>query len=290
VNQETFDIAIIGGGPGGYTAAIRAAQVGLRTAIVERDKLGGVCLNWGCIPTKALLKNAELLNAFRKAEEWGISYENLRIDFNRIIKRSRVISEKISKGVEFLMKKNKVASIAGSARLTGKGMIEISADGKPREAITAKHIVLATGSRPRSVPGIQIDRKRIITSMEGMSLAHQPESMVIIGAGAIGVEFAYFYNALGTKVTLVEMMEGILPVEDREITKLMESSLKKQGIEVLTGTRVESVKSTPDYVTVGIIGATGKRDLKASMALVAVGVQGNVENLGLEELGVAVER
>ena len=290
MNQESFDITIVGGGPGGYTAAIRAAQVGLRTAIVERERLGGICLNWGCIPTKALLKNAELLNAFRKADEWGISYENLRIDFTKIIRRSRGIADKISKGVEFLMKKNKITSIAGHARLPGKGKVEVSSTGRQTHILASKHIVLATGSRPRSIPGIEIDRKRIITSSEAMSLTQQPESMIIIGAGAIGVEFAYFYNSLGTKVTLVEMMDGILPVEDREITKLMESSLKKQGIEILTGTKVEGAKSNADHVAVAVSSPSGKRDLKASLALVAVGVQGNVEDLGLEAAGVAVER
>jgi len=290
MTQESFDLIVIGGGPGGYTAAIRSAQLGLRTAIVERDKLGGICLNWGCIPTKALLKNAELLHAFRKADEWGISYENLRIDFNRIIKRSRGVADKISKGVEFLMKKNKITHITGSARLAGKGATEISSEGKASRTLTSKHIILATGSRPRSVRGIDIDRKRIITSKEAMDLSQQPESMVIIGAGAIGVEFAYFYNSLGTKVILVEMMQSILPIEDGEIAKLMESSLKKQGIEMFTGTRVEGAKATANDVTVQLSSPSGNRNLRASMALVAVGVQGNVENLGLEEAGVFVEK
>jgi dihydrolipoamide dehydrogenase len=288
--QKEFDVVVLGGGPGGYTAAIRAAQLGLNTGIIERDRLGGICLNWGCIPTKALLKNAEILQTFKKAEEWGISYDNLKVDFSKIIKRSRGVSDRIVKGVEYLMKKNKIDYMPGYGTLLGNGAIEIRAEGKPAEKVTAKHIIVATGARPRTIPGVAIDRKRVISSTEAMTLAEQPKSMIIIGAGAIGIEFAYFYNVVGTKVTVVEMMPGILPVEDAELTKLMEASLKKQGIEILTRTKVESVKPGAQDVTVTVSGNEGKKELKGDVALLAIGVQGNVENFGLEKLGVNVDR
>ncbi len=288
--DKSFDVLVLGGGPGGYTAAIRAAQLGFNTGIVEADKLGGICLNWGCIPTKALLKNAEILHQFKKAAEWGISYDNLRFDFSKIIQRSRGISDKISKGVEFLMKKNKIEYIAGYGTFVNNSTLDVKQKDGTNMKVSAKHIIVATGARARSVPGVTIDRKRIITSTEAMSLSEQPKSMVVVGAGAIGIEFAYFYNALGTKVTVVEMMPGILPVEDRELTKEMERSFKKQGIEILTGAKVESVKATASDVTVTVTSPEGKKELKGDVALMAIGVQGNVEGFGLEKLGVAVER
>ncbi len=288
--EKSFDIVVLGGGPGGYTAAIRAAQLGFSTGIIEADKLGGVCLNWGCIPTKALLKNAEILHQFKKASEWGITYDNLKFDFSKIIQRSRGISDKISKGVEFLMKKNKIDYMAGYGTLQGNGVIEV----KPKEGATfkiaAKHIIVATGARARSIPGVTINRKHIITSTEAMTLSEQPKSMIVVGAGAIGIEFAYFYNALGTKITVVEMMPGILPVEDRELTKEMERSFKKQGIDILTDTKVGSVKSSASDVTVIVNTPEGKKELKGDVALMAIGVQGNVEGFGLDKLGVVVER
>ncbi len=288
--DQEFDVFVIGGGPGGYTTAIRSSQLGLKTGIVERDRLGGVCLNWGCIPTKALLKNAEILQLFRKSEEWGISYDNLRVDFSKIIKRSRGVADRVSKGVEYLMKKNKIEVFSGQARLAGEGRVEIKAEGKEDLLVRARHIVLATGARPRTLPGVAIDRKRVISSTEAMVLSEQPKSMLILGAGAIGIEFAYFYNALGTKVTVVEMMPGILPVEDRELTRLLEASLRKQGIEILTGTKVESVRPRANDVAVSVSSSGVKKELVADVALMAIGVQGNVENLGLDVLGVAVER
>jgi dihydrolipoamide dehydrogenase len=287
--QRTFDLAVIGGGPGGYVAAIRASQLGMKTAVIERDKLGGICLNWGCIPTKALLKNAEIYNHFKHAAEWGISYKDLTFDFAKIIARSRKVATINSKGVEFLFKKNKIEHIPGFGKLAGKGAIEVTKDGAPAETISAKHIIVATGARPRSLPNITIDRKQVITSSEAMVLPQLPASMVIIGAGAIGVEFAYFYNSFGTKVTLVEMMPNILPVEDKELSKLLESNFKKSGIEILTESKVESV-ATGKEVKVVVVTKEGKKELKADIALVAIGVQGNVENLGLEQAGVRVER
>jgi len=287
--ERQFDVAIIGGGPGGYVAAIRAAQLGLTTTVIERDRLGGVCLNWGCIPTKALLKNAEMYHHFKEAAEWGFSYENLSFDFSKIIKRSRDVAMRNSKGVEYLFKKNKIEHISGFGKLLGKGKIEVSKDGKPTDTVSAKHIIVATGARARSIPGVKIDGKQVITSTEAMVLPQLPKSMVIIGAGAIGVEFAYFYNAFGTKVTIIEMMPNILPVEDKELSKLLESNFKKSGIDIFTEAKVESV-TTSKEVTVSVVTKEGKKQFTADVALMAIGVQGNVENVGLEQLGVKVEK
>jgi dihydrolipoamide dehydrogenase len=287
--EKQFDVTVIGAGPGGYVAAIRAAQLGMKVGIVERDKLGGICLNWGCIPSKALLKSAELYNSFKKADEFGFSYKELTFDFGKIIKRSRDVADRISKGVEYLMKKNKIEVLSGTAKLTGKNSIEVSKDGKVVEVIKSKFTILATGGRPRSIPGATIDRKKIITSTEAMTLQEIPKSLLVIGGGAIGIEFAYFYNTFGTKVTVIEMLPSILPKEDKEITKLLESSLKKQGIEILTNAKVESVIVGND-VALKVTTKEGSREIKGDLALMAVGVQGNVENLGLETVGVKAER
>ncbi|MBI3194201.1 MAG: dihydrolipoyl dehydrogenase, partial [Ignavibacteriae bacterium] len=284
-----FDVLIIGGGPGGYVAAIRAAQLGFKTAVVERDKLGGVCLNWGCIPTKALLKNADIYNQIKHAEEWGISYKDLSFDFGKIIKRSRDVALKNSKGVEYLFKKNKIEHISGFGFITGKGKVEVRKEGKAVEEISAKHIIIATGARPRSIPGVTIDGKKVISSTEAMLLQEVPKSLIVIGAGAIGVEFGYLYNSFGTRITIVEMLPNILPIEDKELTKLLASNFKKQGIEILTETKVDSLKVGND-VNVTIQTKDTKRELKADIALMAIGVQGNVENMGLESLGVKVEK
>jgi len=289
MSERQYDVTVIGGGPGGYVAAIRAAQLGMKVGLVETDRLGGICLNWGCIPSKALLKSAELYNLMKRSDEFGISHRDLSYDFTKIIKRSRDVSERITKGVEFLMKKNKIDVIKGYGKLTGKTTLSVSNDGKVTDTIRSKAIIIATGARPRSVPGVEIDRKKVITSTEAMTLKEQPKSMAIIGGGAIGIEFAYFYNAIGTKVTVVEMMPGILPLEDREMTKLVESSLKKSGIEILTSTKVEGVKAGNE-VEVTVSSEEGKKTIKAEVALMAIGVQGNSENLGLEALGVKVEK
>lgn len=287
--ERQFDVAVIGGGPGGYVAAIRAAQLGFKTAVIERDKLGGICLNWGCIPTKALLKNAEIYNHFKHAEEWGISYKDLKFDFSKIVKRSRDVALRNSKGVEYLFKKNKIEHISGFGKLAGKGKIEVSKDGKPVETVSAKHIIIATGARPRTLPGVAIDGKQVISYVEAMILPELPKSMLVIGAGAIGVEFAYFYNVFGTKVTIIEMMPNILPVEDKEISKLLDSNFKKSGIEIFNETRVESV-TTSKEVIVSVATKEGKKEFKADVALMAIGVQGNIENMGLESLGVKGEK
>ncbi|MDE3059134.1 MAG: dihydrolipoyl dehydrogenase [Bacteroidota bacterium] len=286
--DKQYDVVIIGGGPGGYIAGIRAGQLGLKTLVVEKDKLGGICLNWGCIPTKALLKNAEIYNLLRHADDFGFSFDHLKADFSKAVKRSRDIALKSSKGIEFLFKKNKVDYLPGTAKIAANSVVEVAQAGKA-DKINAQHIIVATGTRPRSFPTIPVDKKKVITSSEAMVLPEPPKSMIIIGAGAIGCEFAYFYNAYGTKVTLIEMMPSILPIEDREVTKTLARAFAKSGIEVLTETKVEGVNSGKE-VTVTVSNKDGKKDLKAEIALVAVGVQGNVENLGLEALGVKIEK
>ncbi|MBM4159898.1 MAG: dihydrolipoyl dehydrogenase [Ignavibacteria bacterium] len=287
--ERQFDVTVIGGGPGGYVAAIRAAQLGMKVGLVERDKLGGICLNWGCIPSKALLKSAELYQVFKKAEEFGFSYKDLTFDFQKIIKRSRDVADRISKGVEYLMKKNKIEVLAGTGRLTGGNSVEVSNGGKTTDTVKTKFTILATGGRPRTIPGISIDHMKVITSTEAMTLPQLPKSLLVIGGGSIGIEFAYFYNAFGTKVTVIEMMPSILPKEDKEITRLLESSLRKQGIEILTNAKVESAAVSSD-VTLKIAAKDGMKELQGELALMAVGVQGNVENLGLESVGVEVDR
>jgi dihydrolipoamide dehydrogenase len=289
MSERQFDVTIIGGGPGGYVAAIRATQLGMKVGLVERDKLGGICLNWGCIPSKALLKSAEMYNAFKRSSEFGITHTGLAFDFSKIISRSRGVADRISKGVEYLMKKNKIEIISGTAKLIGKNLIEVSKDGKVSDTLKSKNIILATGARPRSIPGVNIDREKIITSSEAMTLPELPKSMIVIGGGAIGVEFAYFYNSLGTKVTIVEMLPSILPIEDKEITKILDASLKKSGIEILTSTKVEGIKVDKD-VTVTVSSGGEKKDVTAEVALMAVGVQANIENLGLETVGVKTDQ
>ena len=287
--EKSYDIIIIGGGPGGYVAAIRAGQLGLKTLVVEKDKLGGVCLNWGCIPTKALLKNAEVYNLLKHADEYGFTFDNLKVDFSKAVKRSRDISGRLSKGIEFLFKKNKVDHIYGIAKVAAKGVVEVTQAGKV-DKISAKHIIVATGTKNRAIPGVAVDRKQIITSTEAMVLPEAPKRMIIIGAGEIGIEFAYFYNTYGTKVTVVEMMDSILPIEDREVTKTLRRIFEKSGVEIHTETKVESVK-TGKEVVVTVSGKDGvKKELVGDVALVAIGVQGNTENLGLEALGVKIDK
>jgi dihydrolipoamide dehydrogenase len=287
--DKNYDVLIIGGGPGGYVAAIRAAQLGLSTAVIEKDKLGGICLNWGCIPTKALLKNADVYNLLKHADQYGFTFDNLTADFSKAVKRSRDTSSRLSKGIEFLFKKNKIELIAGTAKIVSKGVVELAQPGKT-EKISAKNIVIATGARARSFPSIPVDRTRIITSTEAMVLPEPPKRMVIIGAGAIGVEFAYLYSSYGTEVTIVEMMDSLLPIEDREVTKALRRVFEKAGIKVLTETKVENATASATDVTVTVSNKDGKKEVKADIALVAVGVQGNIENLGLETLGVVTDR
>ncbi|MCL4547216.1 MAG: dihydrolipoyl dehydrogenase [Bacteroidetes bacterium] len=289
--QKSYDIAILGGGPGGYVAAIRAGQLGLKTVLIDKDNLGGICLNWGCIPTKSLLKNAEIYDTMKNhSADFGISVQGLNFDFGKIIKRSRDISDRITKNVELLIKKNKVDRIRGFGKLVSKNQIDIYDDKKKTDSITADKIIVATGARPKTFPSIPVDHKNIITSTEAMNLPAQPKDLIVIGAGAIGVEFAYFYNVFGTKVTIIEMLENILPIEDKEISETLEKSFKKRGIDVYTSTKVEKAEVKGNQVVVTIEKDGKKVELKAEKVLSAIGVTGNIEGFGLQELGVEIEK
>ena len=289
---KQYDIAVLGGGPGGYVAAIRAAQLGFATVVIDKENLGGICLNWGCIPTKSLLKNVEIYDSIKNhGKEFGISAKELSFDFNRIIKRSREISDRISKNVEMLVKKNKINRIRGFGTFTSNNQLEISDDnGKVIESVEAKNIIVATGARPKPVPSIPVDNEMIITSTEAMILPEQPKELIVIGAGAIGIEFAYFYAVLGTKVTVIEMMDNILPIEDKDVSKELEKSFKKRGIKILTKATVRKaeVKGDKINVSVSVNGETQK--VSADKVLSAIGVTGNVEGFGLQEIGVELSK
>ncbi len=286
---DSFDLAVIGGGPGGYVAAIRASQLGMKTCVIEKDRLGGLCLNWGCIPSKALLRSAEVYHLVQQADEYGIQVGAVNFDASKIIKRSRATADKLSKGVSFLLKKNKVTHISGHGSLAGDGQITVVNDGKT-ESIQARNIVVATGGFTRSLPGVTIDGKKIISSREALVLDKLPKSIIIIGGGPIGVEFAYFYNAFGVKCSIVEMLSHILPFEDKEIATTLQRSFKKKKMAILTETRVESIKSSAKGVTVDVSTKSGSKTLTGDLALMAVGFGGMVENVGLEKVGVKIEK
>lgn len=288
--KQKFDVAILGSGPGGYVAAIRAAQLKLKTVLIEREKLGGVCLNWGCIPTKALLKNAEVISTLKEAKNFGINIDNYSVDFEKIIKRSRRVAEMNSKGVEFLMKKNKIEVIYGNGKLSSSNSIDITDTKGNTSKISADHIIVATGGRPRSIPGIEIDGEKVISSKHAMMLEKQPASMVIIGAGAIGIEFAHFYNELGTDITIIEMLDKILPIEDKEISDILTKSFQKRKMKIFTSAKVESLKKTKDGIEAYFTVDGKSNSINAELALMAIGVQGNLENLGVEDLGVKTDR
>lgn len=284
-----YDLAVIGSGPGGYVAAIRAAQLGLKTAIIEADRLGGVCLNWGCIPTKALLKNAEVLHQIKQARTYGIDVPEYSINFPRGIQRSRSVAERLSKGIGFLMQKNGIDHIVGRAKILTPTSIQVK-DDIGTQTVSASHIIVATGGRPRSFPGLEIDDDRVIGAKKAMTLESIPASMIVIGAGAIGIEFSYFYSMYGTKVTVIEMEDRILPLEDAEISAELEKSLKKSGIKIQTATRVEKIERLKTKVKVHTVSGDTKEIIEGELALVAVGVQGNIENIGLEGVGVKTDR
>ncbi|MCH7678582.1 dihydrolipoyl dehydrogenase [candidate division KSB1 bacterium] len=287
---QTFDVAVIGGGPGGYVAAIRASQLGMRCVVIEKEKLGGLCLNWGCIPSKALLRSAEVYHIIQNASEFGISVGSLKFDSKKIIKRSRDAADKLSKGVQFLLRKNKIEHISGTGVIAKPGVIKVSANGKTQE-VKARNIVIATGGFTRSLPGVEIDKKKVISSREALILDKLPKSVIIIGGGPIGIEFAYFYNAFDVKCTIVEMMPDILPLEDIELTKILTKNFKKNGIDILTETKVESIKTNTKGVTVKVsVKGGAAENLKGDVALMAVGFGGLVEGLGLEKSGVKVEK
>jgi len=285
-----FDVIVLGSGPGGYVAAIRASQLGLKTAIIEREALGGICLNWGCIPTKALLKSASVFEYINHAKDFGIEVSSATADFGAVVKRSRGVAEGMSKGVQFLMKKNKIEVIMGSGKLKpGKKVSVTGADGKVTE-YSANHIIVATGGRSRELPALKQDGKKIIGYREAMVLPQQPKSMVIVGSGAIGVEFAYFYSAMGTKVTIVEFMPNIVPVEDEEVSKALAKTFKSKGIEIMTNAEVTKVDTTGAGCKVSVKEASGEKVLEADIVLSAVGVVANIEGIGLEDTGIITDK
>jgi dihydrolipoamide dehydrogenase len=287
----TYDLIVLGSGPGGYVAAIRASQLGLKTAIVERENLGGICLNWGCIPTKALLKSAQVFEYLNHAADYGIKINgSAEADFSAVIKRSRDVADGMSKGVAFLMKKNKIDVISGTGKVKAGKKIEVTAADGKTSTIEAKHIIIATGARSRALPNLPQDGKKIIGYREALTLAKQPKSMVVVGSGAIGSEFAYFYATMGTKVTLVEFMPNIVPVEDAEVSKQLERSFKKIGVTVMTESSVESVDTKGDTCKVKVKTKKGEEIIECDVVLSAVGIQANIENIGLEEVGIATDK
>lgn len=285
-----YDVIVIGSGPGGYVAAIRASQLGYKTAIVEKESMGGICLNWGCIPTKALLKSASVYEQFTHAADYGLEATDFKANFGAVVKRSRGVADKMSKGIAFLMKKNKIEILMGYGKLNAKKEVEVTgADGK---VVThqAKHVILATGARSRQLPNLPIDGKKVIGYREAMVLPEQPKTMIVVGSGAIGVEFAYFYNSIGTRVTIVEFMPRIVPVEDEDVSKELEKSFKKKGITVMTNASVEKVDTSGAGVKATVKTATGDMILEADVVLSAVGVAANIENIGLETLNIKTEK
>ena len=290
--EKSFDIVILGGGPGGYVAAIRAAQLGLKTAVVEREHLGGICLNWGCIPTKALLRVSEIRHTLDQLDEFGLSCGEINFDISKIVKRSRQVAGQLSKGVEFLLKKHKVTVFDGDGRLAGGGKMSVSKDGKKIASLAAKHIIVATGARARELPGLEADGEWVWTYKEAMVPKTMPKSLLVVGSGAIGMEFASFYSDLGAEVTVVEVLPRVLPVEDEEISAFAEKQFKKQGMTIFTGATVQSLKKMGKNAVSATVktadGKTEQRDFER--AILAVGIVGNVENIGLEENGVQVDR
>ncbi|HEA30593.1 MAG TPA: dihydrolipoyl dehydrogenase [Leeuwenhoekiella sp.] len=283
--MSKYDIIVLGSGPGGYVTAIRASQLGFKTAIVEKESLGGVCLNWGCIPTKALLKSAQVFEYLKHAEDYGLKLENPDKDFGAVVKRSREVANGMSKGVQFLMKKNKIDVLDGFGKLKPGKKIDV--DGKE---YSADHIIIATGAHSRELPNLKQDGKKVIGYREAMTLEKQPKSMIVVGSGAIGVEFASFYNTMGTDVTIVEFLPNVVPVEDEEISKQFERSLKKAGIKVMTNSSVESVDTSGEGVVATVKTKKGEEKLEADIVLSAVGIKTNIENIGLEDVGIITDK
>ena len=285
-----YDIIVLGSGPGGYVTAIRASQLGFKVAVVEKENLGGICLNWGCIPTKALLKSAQVFDYLKHASDYGLTVKEFDKDFNAVVKRSRDVAEGMSKGVQFLMKKNKIDIIDGFGKVKpGKKIDVTAADGKVTE-YSADHIIIATGARSRELPNLPQDGVKVIGYRQAMTLPSQPKKMIVVGSGAIGVEFAHFYNSMGTEVTIVEFMPNVVPVEDEEISKQFERSLKKSGIKIMTNSSVEKVDTSGKGVKATVKTAKGEEILEADILLSAVGIKTNIENIGLEEVGIATDR
>jgi len=290
MSNSTCDVVIIGGGPGGYVAAIRAAQLGLGVVLVEKEHLGGVCLNWGCIPAKALLRNAEVISLLRRGKEFGFTVTGLEVDFGAAVDRSRRVAKRLVKGVGALMRKNRVEVIEGTGRLLSPNVVEVTLNAGGRRTLETRNIVLATGGQARTIPGIKVDGERVLTYREGIVLRELPASAVIVGAGPIGMEFAHLWSTYGAEVTVVEMLPHALPLEDEEVSAEVERAFKRRKVRLLTSTRVQGVETTADGVRVSVANEQGEQVLEAARALVAIGVRPNSENLGLEEIGVQVER
>ena len=287
--MNAYDVIIIGSGPGGYVTAIRASQLGLKTAIVEKESLGGVCLNWGCIPTKALLKSAQVFEYLKHAGDYGLSVKEYDKDFDAVVNRSRDVAAGMSKGVQFLMKKNKIDVLNGHGKILADKKVSVTLDDKTEE-YSAKNIIIATGARSRELPSLPQDGEKIIGYRKAMTLPNQPKKMIVVGSGAIGIEFAYFYNAMGTEVTVVEFQDRIVPVEDEEISKQLERSFKKSGIKIMTSAEVTGVDTSGKGVKATVKTAKGEEILSADVVLSAVGIKTNIENLGLEDVGIVVDR
>ena len=287
--MDGYDIIVLGSGPGGYVTAIRASQLGLKTAIVEKESLGGVCLNWGCIPTKALLKSAQVFNYLQHAEDYGLKAASVDKDFDAVVKRSRGVAEGMSKGVQFLMKKNKIDVIEGFGKIAPGKKVTVTS-GDKSSTYQAKHIIIATGARSRELPSLPQDGKKIIGYREAMTLKKQPKKLIVVGSGAIGIEFAHFYNAMGTEVTIVEYMDRIVPVEDAEVSKQLERSFKKNGITIMTNAEVTAVDTKGKGVVATVKTKKGEEQLQGDIVLSAVGIKTNIENIGLEDVGIAVDR
>src|SRR5215475_3465887 len=288
--DTSFDLVVVGGGPGGYVAAIRAAQLGLKTGLVEREHLGGICLNWGCIPTKALLRTSEISHLLRHADAYGFSAKDVSFDLKKIVKRSRDVAGQLSRGVGHLMKKNKVTVFDGQGRLSGAGKVKVEKDGKPVADLTAKNIILATGARARSLPGLEPDAKLVWTYKEAMIPEAMPKSLLVVGSGAIGIEFASFYRDLGAEVTVVEVLDRVLPVEDEEISAFARKAFEKQGMKIMTSAIVKALKKGNNAVTATVEAAGKSTDITVDRVILAVGIVGNVENIGLEGTKIKVEK
>ena len=285
-----YDLIVIGSGPGGYVAAIRASQLGMKTALVEKSELGGVCLNWGCIPTKALLKSAQVYEYLLHAQDYGIKVKDAEVDFPSVVSRSRGVADAMSKGVQFLMKKNKIDILTGTGKVQSGKKVEVTAADEKKTIYEAKHIIVATGARSRELPSLKQDGKKIIGYREAMVLPKQPKSMVVVGSGAIGVEFAYFYHTLGTKVTLVEFLPNVVPIEDEEVSKQLARSFKKSGIEIMLESTVESVDTSGTGCKVKVKTKKGEEVIECDIVLSAVGIISNIENIGLEDVGIITDK
>lgn len=290
MSDTIYDLVVIGGGPAGYVGAIRAGQLGKKVAVIEMERAGGTCLNWGCIPTKALLKSAEMYRSFQKAESYGLSVKEVGFDFEKVVQRSRGVAAQMAKGVEFLFKKNKVDYFTGKAEVTVPGMVSITEGEKKGTFLRTKNILLATGQKPRALPGLPVDGLRVMTSREALAAKAAPKSMVIIGAGAIGVEFAYFFNAFGTKVTLVEMLPQILPVEDEEVAKLLQRNFEKQGIAVHTNTKSENIRVGETSVKIDLVKDGAKTEVEVETVLVAIGITSNLDGLLSNKVKLELDR